>query len=681
MLLLSGCVNDEVIEPDSPTTKSEISSFTLPGYLSVKLIPNESTGTRANPFNDGDDPEFALATPKDDEQYHYLLIYDEDNKNSTPVVLPLDVTDVKKDTDPSDNLTLTVKDAYSLSEIPVELKDEDALKTWLAGKKAYVLLNFSKFILNDNINSTIDVLGKISREEFESLQLKDYKITLDGKDYFVMSNSVYMASSQKKIDGEIFQERVYETKEEAKEKDPTIELHVERLAVKYSVAFNPAILIGNTSDDEPEQLSSDVLYRVNTNSSVKLFEPRNGEYLIIGAESYEIPSVDKGWEVEVLGYGMNALEPSSYLFKDIEEINQQSWTWNSTDDRRCYWARDPHYSITDEIKKYYPDQFRQSLEMTNTVRNLHAGEYKSDGLIDVNSIKEKYLTYKPYNDFENHSGTLYTLENTYDDHEGLLGERGFYSAGTHLILAGRIKINDIAAESDLYYDQNSIFYTNEKDLFTAKLEILNKIILKNGVHGLRVLNVDWLGHTPSTNNVKLLSWNEGSVLWITKNNQTIKATADDFRFIPAELAGGDGSVLIAPRSEITNIYLAPEDENGNIDDHNKKEITANDLISLIHKQIGAIDHFKDGKVYYAAMIQNKFGELTEDSYKTPGDYGCVRNNWYDITVNGIVGVGRPVDDSEQPIIPTEEVKRSYLNITVNILDWHRIPQYLEEGDL
>ena len=691
--LLGACTEDMPLVPSESTDNSEFKEYKLPAEFCVKLMPNRELSSRATPdFDDGNDNEYALALPTEAEAYHYLLIY------SDKAVKPQAVLVLGNSGEPDDNkknnLTLTITKAYASTELSSTITDEASMKDWLNGKTAYALLNFSKSVLDPaqtvNINnvetpinlegSTPEVIARFTANQLEALKLKEYKITAEGKDYFVMSNSVYYDNGAK-IDCSIYPNNVNKEKEVALN-NPAIEIHVERVAVRYDVTFAPDIQIGDVIEGE----TSNSLPRINTKSLVKVFDNTNGN-LIIGEESYIIPYKESGWEIEVTGYGVNGLEETATLFKKISNYNSllSSVTWNEPANNRSYWADDIHYLITEDNLKLYPEQFRQSLEVTNDVRHLHDGTHLSNGNLDVTAKEKCNLLYKPFNEFEGSNRTLYSFENTYNDADNLLGERGYYSAGTHLILTGRIKINSINSYTDLYYDQNSIFYASEQDLFAAKLEILNSIILRNGVHGLRVLDVNWLRdskYKPDTeldkNGMKILAWQNGSVLWVNRNNVLREAKADDFRLIPAEIAGGDGSLLLAPEASITEIYLAPKDENGNFNDAKKTKITGNDLISLIHKQIGSIDHFKEGRVYYAAPIPHFKTKVEEVTASGLGDTGVVRNNWYEVTVTGIGGVGRPIDDETQPIIPAVEVKRSYLNLTIEVKEWHRITQSVED---
>ncbi len=102
------------------------------------------------------------------------------------------------------------------------------------------------------------------------------------------------------------------------------------------------------------------------------------------------------------------------------------------------------------------------------------------------------------------------------------------------------------------------------------------------------------------------------------------------------------------------------------DDDSKKTWTAaaiGEIFENIHLKI-----WKDGKTYYYQEIPH----LGTDMMK-PSAFGVVRNHIYDITINGIYGLGTPVFNPGQVIIP-ESVNPDevYIAAQVNILSWRLV---------
>ena len=314
--------------------------------------------------------------------------------------------------------------------------------------------------------------------------------------------------------------------------------------------------------------------------------------------------------------------------------------------------------------------------------------------------------------------------------------RAPYAAATNLTVLAQINIKngefvEGATEGmDLYLGQNNIFYLKKENFLKSKLTILNKVMLSGGNAGLQILKAQWDRHEPGENSDNLLdkiAWNEGSVLWFAKietekkdgktipkyekvslkdsdgndlkdengeiiygykvivtSSEEVPATdeiTNYFDLIPAEISGGDGQRLMAPHENYMGIddryYLAPKKADGTMDEEKAVEISYNHLVSLIHKVIGPVEVFKEGKMYYSIPIPHRnrrYDSTTLDYWQQFGAFALLRNNWYNITVTEITKLGTPVDDLDQPIIPVMDVKRSYINMGIKLKNWHVVEE-------
>lgn len=208
---------------------------------------------------------------------------------------------------------------------------------------------------------------------------------------------------------------------------------------------------------------------------------------------------------------------------------------------------------------------------------------------------------------------------------------------------------------------------------------------------------------------KILKDNNGKTIYIPDFDKLEEAKVDkhdsksadqtdedlDLDLIPAEISGGDGQALIAPgpnrMGALWKYYLAPEiektvsetdDEGNNItktviemDQEHAVEISYNHLVALIHKIIGPVDVYTNGYMYFSVPVPHRYPNNNGSDYWTHiGAFSTVRNNWYNILVDKISRMGTPVDDPNQPIVPVMDIKRSYINMGVKLLDWHKITQ-------
>lgn len=103
-----------------------------------------------------------------------------------------------------------------------------------------------------------------------------------------------------------------------------------------------------------------------------------------------------------------------------------------------------------------------------------------------------------------------------------------------------------------------------------------------------------------------------------------------------------------------------------------------------HKEKVGISTYLDGVAYYIARIKHfntktswNPGEAYGSEYgKYLGRYGVLRNNWYELSVSKISGLGYPDVPTVKPEIPDDE-NDQYINVEVKILDWAKRTQQIE----
>ena len=111
----------------------------------------------------------------------------------------------------------------------------------------------------------------------------------------------------------------------------------------------------------------------------------------------------------------------------------------------------------------------------------------------------------------------------------------------------------------------------------------------------------------------------------------------------------------------------------------------------VKDRIGSIQEYKDGESYYFVRIKH-FGDdmtpwnkdettkpSTSSIYPTDnqagnylGRYGVLRNNWYDISVTGVKGLGSAVVPKVTP--NTDDELKSYIAVKINVLSWAKRSQ-------
>lgn len=314
--------------------------------------------------------------------------------------------------------------------------------------------------------------------------------------YFTMTNASYIEHNPEDNTGRLHcaeiikDENVTDNEEEIIKLKP-VTVYLERMVSKFEFAM--------------------------TNTESNTFLPYNAQSLDVciytdGQFKYH----DYKWAVEVVGWGINGLERSNYLFKNLDPEGQYLKDypeWNSAYDRRSWWSEDPHYYKSEGL---YPWQTRAAKDMVNpdniNFRTLF--QYYSD----PNPEHRFSLTYYPYSwfifgndessyddvhlfnpltgepDFGNYRGTdkvVYAPENTFSpgmivDRSQNAGDnvytRAAELAGTHLLLACRLKYDDSGTNNYKYFEGNNahlyrnrvgVSYIEEVSMFEDFMNAVN----------------------------------------------------------------------------------------------------------------------------------------------------------------------------------------------------------------
>ena len=142
------------------------------------------------------------------------------------------------------------------------------------------------------------------------------------------------------------------------------------------------------------------------------------------------------------------------------------------------------------------------------------------------------------------------------------------------------------------------------------------------------------------------------------------------------ISGKAGQHLIEPE----NITYSGEASSSKVTD---------DIVNKINDKLGlsnaaGISTYLNGEAYYIARIKH-FNELTSWTAGTPygsdnaaflGRYGVLRNNWYELSVNSVSGLGYPDVPEVKPTVPDDE-NDQYISVSVKILDWAKRSQNVD----
>lgn len=93
--------------------------------------------------------------------------------------------------------------------------------------------------------------------------------------------------------------------------------------------------------------------------------------------------------------------------------------------------------------------------------------------------------------------------------------------------------------------------------------------------------------------------------------------------------------------------------------------------------------YKNGMMYYCIPIEHLNTHTAdhskaENSTDCTGEYGVVRNHWYQLEVGNITALGKGVYDPEETIVPNDEENQFFLAAKLHILSWHIVKQTISD---
>ena len=551
-----------------------------------------------------------------------------------------------------------------------------------------LLLNANSEINKKFSNSSLTLDEAIKEVWEDNNDPRNIGHTAEGYQYITMTNSTYSASDGTiscvipvtkenfVLEEELEEAGVnpYENWEGTKFEDKIVVVPVERMLAKFSFGIDP---------DEEDKERFDSVNNIFTPESDKIVVftelDKNG--------NIKTNQDDYHFKVKVTGWGINAMETQSYLYKQLNEAGE----WNNPSLSRNYWAVDPHY----DYSEIYPKQFRQALDTLETV--YYEEKFKDN--INTNILRN--YSYQALNN--NLTSILYSPENTYNYSDNYKAWKEFYPTnrlhklvGTHVVVCTEILTNmekggNDYRTGDFFCDRNGVWYKNEKDLFKAMIQILSNEFKSQQT--MQYIYKDW-GEKPETD------CKPGDVIildtrgeWFMYYDDT-KITVDNYETIYNSLVDADNGCKATAKSYITNSdgqrilwfdHISIRDNDGNyikrclvkgvdnrgnqiiepINDKYEGKMDHNHHKSMLYEWLGVIDHFREGRMYYAAPIMNvKNGPIE--------NYGVVRNTWYKFTLKDINNLGTSVDDPLEPIVPNAVNKGYQLQLNIEILDWHEL---------
>lgn len=647
LFVAEGCVFDKFDdEPDAD-------GFGTVGYMAVRLMPSDGAGSRASvgdEFFVGSSSEFSLSN----EANHFAIFYNDEQE--TPIAIS-ELAGMSSDQ--------TIDDTANSSLVYATIAARNELKEELERlKECYVILNTSL---------TRDQLLKLTRNELIKLVVDSPFFTAkNGSKYFTMSNSVYVENGQKKIFTAVDPDKIYssyqETIEQAWKGNAAVNAYVERLSAKFVVRFEN----NNFNNDNADRVF------IPEKNHMVLFSHVNEGDVPFYEDRHPGSNVPYSYRIRITGWGLNALEKEVNLFRNFDASTKYFDNWFNTSLKRSYWSVDPNYS-----RASYPWQYRKVIDNSG----LHVYETGTNNLL----VNYSYVDLNRNMFSGQHQ---YAPENTYDytdkTFSAALNNKPEFLAGTHIIVCGEVLTNivnpNVWEPHEIYRDRNGSFYRDERSCVKALVASMNNTLKSHA--SLKFTYWDW-----SVGGVeyKLFGRTKGEYALYYNGRKLDDKYVDELYdrgvslTAEAEFKGSDGKRIMwidgltirDDRGNVMQTYSNIDEVNPSNDEYLRSS-SVNDTKSVIFEHVGAVDHFSDGKTYYAIPIGYVKDEARSEEDPNGSDiysiYGVVRNSTYDILIKGVSGIGAAVDIPAQPIIPNTISTSDHLYIGFDILEWHPIDQ-------
>ena len=265
------------------------------------------------------------------------------------------------------------------------------------------------------------------------------------------------------------------------------------------------------------------------------------------------------------------------------------------------------------------------------------------------------------------------------------GNKAALTAGDLVTSTNPTFVDKFGNDNPQYCFENTFDVESQLDKYTTRVLIKAKL---NSGETFYVFNGDQNTIYP-IDEVK----NEIKKYYLIENEAWIKAhvtpatgksevNGDDLDVVITDAAG---KVSITSISFKTGVTVAPS-------------ATVPTNYADVLKRIGSIQEYKDGESYYFVRIKHFGDDMTPwntDETKKPstangvyptdnqngnylGRYGVLRNNWYDIAVTGVKGLGSATVPEVTP--NTDDELKSYIAVKINVLSWAKRTQSATLGE-
>lgn len=449
--------------------------------------------------------------------------------------------------------------------------------------------------------------------------------TIDNTKYFLMTSSVYADNGSEIIAADLKDENLQQTTALA-EANP-VDIYVERVVAKVSFDLSNSSLSGKTTDSDGN-IYVPALQKSSSTSGTSAIKTFGDE----GKELY----------IKLVGWNVTATTDNSYLFKKIDPTWSTSvWgssnSWTSPTYHRSYWAENPSSATI-------------ALPTIASKANTSSGGYTAFNTVTINKTANATSTSSIA------GATAYGFNST--DVAYVQENAGTPSGTTALphtkvIIAAQLctKGNDNTYSPATIYE-----YTNNR--YTAADSTACKQLMINAATPNVYVQDNTNGTvTVGDNKYKLVSPED---LWLVSAIKAGKVTVYD---VVNDTQSYKSYLQLASGKTASSYYSI---SGSGSDKKATAYSSASDINNALLDNGVYANVYKDGYCYYYFDIQHLGYDVTNATF---GKYGVVRNHLYACDLTAIYGIGTPVPDPEEIIVPEKPSEDVYVAAKINILSW------------
>lgn len=450
-----------------------------------------------------------------------------------------------------------------------------------------------------------------------------YKATIDGTEYFTMNNSVYYSTGTGKGSSNVsglqravaISEANIASSTDELDSKTPVNIYIERIAAKVQVATASDIATTNKT----------LTYKDGDNADV------------------QIKFVIDGW-------GVTATNKKAYVTKQLPEdgnVTVNSFAWNDAENHRSYWARGYGFNVFTE------DNFPTISDEVQKWSSIDASTATTDNSANYPLTYNSYKSIKTGSDADL-SNSAYVFENT--QNQGIQNGAKRSSALTSAIVIGHyVKVDgtSVGTTGETFYNYAGSLYFGDN-------------MLKFFANQQSQIFVDYIpaGATEST---------------MAKPTEEQLADIFEIKHVTGQAENVVALQLKGKSTDANKFYKKAVADN-------KVEyiqITTDELVAEMNEtlvsSLGTAQAYTDGMAYFPVMIEHLGTKGTENSADPAGAYGVVRNHIYQITIDGIEGLGIGVYNWNQPIVPPTPSKELRIKASINALSWKLVGQHTTLG--